>query len=160
MANVFEPTWDEEQDRGPFRWRRARVGRQAGARQLGASIYDLPAGASTWPMHIHHANEELIVVLAGRPTLRTPDGERELEPGEIVACPVGREGGHRIDNRGGEPARVLVVSTMIAPELSEYPDSGKVMAVTLAPGGVRREHDITAISRPSESLDYFDGEEA
>jgi uncharacterized cupin superfamily protein len=71
MANVFEPEWDAEQDLPPFTWRRARLGRQAGARQLGASLFELPPGASSFPLHVHHANEEMIVVLSGRPTLRT-----------------------------------------------------------------------------------------
>ena len=72
MPNVFEPEWDAEQEKPPFRWHRARIGRQAGSQKLGASLYDIPPGASTWPLHIHHANEELLVVLSGRPTLRGP----------------------------------------------------------------------------------------
>jgi len=88
MTNIFDPGWDAEEDRPPFKWRRARLGRQAGSQKLGASLYELPPGASTWPMHIHHANEELIIILAGRPTLRSLEGERVLEPGEIIACPA------------------------------------------------------------------------
>ena len=97
--SVHNPDWDAEQDQGPFRWRRARVGRQAGARELGASVFELPPGASTFPLHAHYANEELLVVLAGRPTLRTIDGERELEEGDVVSFPTGRDGAHRVDNR-------------------------------------------------------------
>ena len=115
MANVFEPEWDAAQDRPPFTWRRARLGRQAGSERLGASLYELPPGASSFPLHVHHANEELLVVLAGRPTLRTLEGERELSPGEVVAYPVGRRGAHRVDNRGAEAARVMLVSTMRSP---------------------------------------------
>src|SRR5687767_7136195 len=107
MANVYEPEWDVEQDRAPFVWKRARLGKQAGAERLGASLFELPPGGSTFPLHLHHANEELLVVLAGRPTLRGADAERQLAPGEVVACPVGRDGAHRIDNRGEEPVRVL-----------------------------------------------------
>jgi uncharacterized cupin superfamily protein len=159
VSNVFEPHFDADQDGpSPFQWRRARIGRQAGSQKLGASLYELPAGASSFPLHIHHANEELIVVLAGRPTLRTLDGERALEPGEVVACSAGRTGAHRLDNRTNETARVLVVSTMIAPELNEYPDSGKLWARTCAPGGQPGPHDVELIARPAEDVDYFDGE--
>src|SRR3989440_12222964 len=126
MANLFEPEWDAQQDRPPFTWRRARVGRQAGCEKLGASIFEVPPGATTFPLHVHHANEELIVVLAGRLTLRTLDSERRLAPGEGVGCPAGRRGAHRLDNREEEPVRVLIVSTMLAPELNEDPDSGKL----------------------------------
>jgi uncharacterized cupin superfamily protein len=158
MPNIFEPRWDAEQDYDPFRWRRARIGRQAGSQRLGASLFELPPGASSFPLHVHHANEELIVVLAGRPTLRTLEDERELEPGEVVACPVGRRGAHRLDNRTAEPARVLIASTMVAPELNEYPDTGKLWARSYAPGAEATLEDVEVIARPDTELDYLEGE--
>ena len=156
--NVFEPDWDAEQDKPPFTWRRARIARQAGGEKLGASLFELPPGASSFPLHVHHANEELIVVLAGRPTLRTLDGERELRPGEVVACPTGRRGAHRIDNRSDAPVRFLIVSTMIAPEVNEYPDSDKVWARNFAPGDEPGDEPFDVLSRPDPDLDYLDGE--
>ncbi len=158
MANLFDPAWDAEQDRPPFSWRRARLGRQAGAERLGASLYELAPGASSFPLHAHHANEELLVVVAGRPTLRTLDGERRLEPGEVVAFPVGRRGAHRIDNRADEPARVLIVSTMRSPEVAEYPDSGKIMARSYPPGGAPPDEGLDLVVRTADAVDYFDGE--
>ncbi len=159
MANVFEPDFDAEQDESPFTWRRARLGRQAGAEALGASLFEVPPGASSFPLHVHHANEEMIVVLAGRPTLRSIDGERELEPGELVACPAGRRGAHRIDNRTGESARFLVVSTMNAPEVNEYPDSGKIWVRDYAPGAVPGDSSELDTVVPAEpTVDYLDGE--
>jgi len=158
MTNIFEPGWDAEQDRAPFRWRRARIGRQAGSQKLGAALYELPSGASTWPLHIHHANEELKIVLAGRPTLRLLDGERVLEPGEVVPCPAGRGGAHRIDNRTTEAMRLLLVSTMISPELNEYPDSGKLWGLGFAPGSEHGTDTPEIVGRPEDNLDYFEGE--
>jgi uncharacterized cupin superfamily protein len=134
MANVFRPDWDAERDDPPFRWRRARLGRQAGAEDLGASLFELAPGDSTFPLHVHHANEELIIVLAGRPTLRTLTDERLLEEGEVVACPTGRRGAHRLDNRGDSPARVLIVSTMRAPEINEMVEEGELWVRSYAPG--------------------------
>ena len=78
--DVFDPRWDAEQDQAAFRWRRARVGRQAGARELGASVFDVPPGASTFPLHAHHANEEILAVLEGRPTLRTIEVSTMIGP--------------------------------------------------------------------------------
>ena len=158
MANVFEPDWDLEQDRPPFTWRRAWLGRQAGSERLGASLFELPPGASTFPLHVHHANEELLIVLAGRPTLRGAEGERELTPGEVVACPVGRDGAHRIDNRTDEPVRVVVVSTMIGPDVVEQLDSGKVLARSFAPGQEPPPDAVTLLGRPEDNLDFFEGE--
>ena len=159
MANVFEPEWDAEQDLPPFTWRRARLGRQAGARQLGASLFELPPGASSFPLHVHHANEEMIVVLSGRPTLRSIDGSRELSPGEVVACVAGRAGAHRIDNTTDEPVRFMVVSTMHAPEVNEYPDSGKIWVRDYAPGAPPPDtHELDKVVPAEPEIDYLDGE--
>jgi uncharacterized cupin superfamily protein len=134
VPNLFDPEWDAERDAPPFRWQRARLGRQAGSRDLGASLFEVPPGAATFPLHIHHANEELLFVLAGRPTLRTPDGERELSEGEVVSFPAGREGGHAVDNHSEETVRFLVVSTMHAPEVNEFPELGTFWVRNFAPG--------------------------
>lgn len=157
---MFDPDWDAEQDRPPFTWRRSRVGRQAGAEGLGASLFEVPPGSSTFPLHVHHANEEMLIVLAGTPTLRTLDGERVLKPGELVALPAGNRGGHRIDNRSDEPVRVLMISTMKAPEVNTYPDSGKVWVRDYAPGGEPgEEHSLDAVLRADATVHYLEGEE-
>jgi uncharacterized cupin superfamily protein len=135
QANIFYPRWDADRDEPPFRWRRARIGRQAGARALGASLFEVPPGASTFQLHAHHANEELIIVLAGRLVLTTPDGERELDAGEVVSCPAGRKGAHRLDNRGAEPARVLIASTMVAPDVTELFEDAQLWMRDYPPGG-------------------------
>ena len=134
MANVYEPTWDAERDEPPYRWRRSRIGRQAGARRLGASLFELAPGAASFPLHIHYANEEMLVVMAGRPTLDTLDGSRELVAGEVVACVAGREGAHRLRNETAEPVRVLVVSTMHAPDINEFPETGEYWVRDYIPG--------------------------
>jgi uncharacterized cupin superfamily protein len=152
MPNLFEPDWDAERDEPPFRWRRARLGRQAGARDLGASLFEVEPGCATFPLHAHYANEEMLVVLAGRPTLTGADGARRtLEPGEVVACPAGREGAHRLDNDGDEPARVLVVSTMRAPEVNEMLEDGTFWVRDYAPGLTPEEPglDVTRL-RPAD----------
>jgi uncharacterized cupin superfamily protein len=158
VANVFDPDWDADQDRPPFAWRRARLGRQAGSERLGASLFELLPGCSSFPLHVHHANEELIIVLSGRPGLRTLEGERQLDPGDVVACPAGRRGAHRLDNRSNAVVRVLVISTMLAPELNEYPDSGKLWARSYPPGAQRADEDVDLIARRDNQLDYLDGE--
>lgn len=135
MANVFEPEWDEEREEAPFRFRRARLGRQCGAEQLGASLFALPPGAATFPLHAHLANEELLVVLAGTPTLTTREGERRLAAGEVVAFPAGLGGAHRLDNRAEEEARLLIVSTMHAPEVNAMLEDGSFWIRDYPPGG-------------------------
>ena len=149
MANVFEPQWDAERDEPPYRWRRSRIGRQAGARELGASLFEIEPGAATFPLHIHYANEELLVVVAGRPTLETLSGSRQLVPGEVVSFPAGRDGAHRLTNESGEIARVLFVSTMRAPDINEFPETGEYWVRDYVPGTDPPEGALDVHTRPA-----------
>src|SRR5206468_12914566 len=72
-------------------------------------------------------NEELLVVIAGAPTLREPEGERVLRPGDCVLFLQGPEGAHQLINRTAEPVRVLFVSNFAMPRAAFQPDSGKIM---------------------------------
>ena len=92
-------------------------------------MYELEPGDRLWPYHTHHANEEWVVVLRGAPTLRTPEGEQDLLEGDVVAFPRGAGGAHQISNRTNAPIRVLMLSTLLAPDVVEYLDSGKVSVV-------------------------------
>ena len=134
MPNLFDPHWDASRDEAPYHWRRSRLGRQAGARALGASLFELAPGGATFPLHAHLANEELLLVLAGRPTLTTPDGERALAEGEVVAFPAGRAGAHRLDNRTDAPVRLVIVSTMCAPDVNLMLEDGTAWVRDYAPG--------------------------
>lgn len=125
--NIFEPTaWEREL--GPVRG--TRVGAAAGTRELGCSLYELDPGAQAVPYHMHHANEELLLVLDGSLELRTPAGVRLVDRGAVVAFPAGPEGAHRLRNVSGGPARYLLVSTMCFPEVAEQLETGTVLAIT------------------------------
>jgi uncharacterized cupin superfamily protein len=93
--------------------------------QLGASLYELERG-NFMIFHIHHGSEELLIVLRGRPTLRTLEGERQLEEGEVVHFPTGPAGAHEIRNDTDEPVRYVVAGIRISPEVVEYPDLKQV----------------------------------
>jgi uncharacterized cupin superfamily protein len=134
---------DLERDRPGFRWRRARVRERLGAELIGGSLYELEAGERVGPYHFHHGAEEWALVVAGTPTLRTPDGERELRAGDVVCFPARPEGAHCLSG----PGRVLLLSRQVSPDTLEYPDSGKIAAVP--PGGAWRAAD---------KVDYFEGE--
>jgi uncharacterized cupin superfamily protein len=156
VPNVFEPSFDDRSERPGFASRRARLGRQAGAEKLGASLYELPPGQSPWPYHAHLGNEELLIVLRGRPHLRGPNGWRELAEGEMVSFPAGEDGAHQVQNRTDETVRILMVSEMNAPEISLYPDSGKVGAFGRAPGSLGEGLELY-LSRDAQ-LRYWEGE--
>ena len=124
-VSVFGEEWDAEDDwSGGGAKSRRLVGRGPA---LGASVYELGAGNSV-VYHFHHGSEELLIVLRGRPTLRTPDGERQLGEGEVVHFPVGPDGAHGLRNDTDAPARFVVAGIRVSPEVVEYPDASKVTA--------------------------------
>jgi uncharacterized cupin superfamily protein len=124
--NVFETTaW--ERDIGAARG--TRVGAAAGARELGCTLYEVDPGGQAAPYHMHHANEELLLVLDGVLELRTPEGTRQVGKGAVVAFPAGHEGAHRLRNASTAPARYLLFSTMRFPEVAEQLDTGTVLAL-------------------------------
>jgi uncharacterized cupin superfamily protein len=129
MANVFEPEWQAER----VGCRVVMVAAAAGAQHLGASVVEVPPGGLSSPYHLHHGNEELLIVLSGTPELRTPGGYRQLSPGEVVSFARGPEGAHRLRNTSTEPCRLLFVSEMNFPDIAEYPDTGATLTRT-APG--------------------------
>jgi len=125
----------------------ARVGPLIGASALGLSVYELPPGQSICPYHWEAGDEEWLIVLTGRPTLRTPDGERDLGPLDSVCFSEGPDGAHKVTNRSEETLRVAILSTRREPAIAVYPDSNKV---GVWPPG--------KLFRLGDAVDYWDGE--
>jgi uncharacterized cupin superfamily protein len=121
--NIWSDEWG---DQGPD-WsggggRGKRLPRGEG---LGATVYELDPGNFV-VYHFHHRSEELLIVLRGHPTLRTPERERRLEEGDAIHFPVGPAGAHALKNETDGPGRYLMASTQGAPEVAEYPDLGQI----------------------------------
>jgi uncharacterized cupin superfamily protein len=123
--NVFRDDWDAEDD---WSGGGAKSKRLVGPGvQLGASVYELGPG-NTSAYHFHHGSEEVLIVLRGRPTLRSPDGERQLAEGEAVHFPIGPDGAHGLRNDTDEPVRYVVAGIRVSPEVAEYPDTKQITA--------------------------------
>ena len=147
-----DPTWERDNDRAGYRHRVTAVGRQLGATLLGGSLYELPAGEKTWPYHYEIGCEEWLLVISGHPTLRTPEGEQELEPGDLAVFPEGPSGAHQVSNRSDQPCRVLLLSSKSPLAIVHYPDSGKVGLWSQADG-------YQAMLAREPQLDYWHGED-
>jgi uncharacterized cupin superfamily protein len=104
--------------------RGARLERTRGE-TLASAVWELDPGAHI-DYHFHHGTQELLLVLRGRLTLRTADGERELAEGDVVAFPRGAAGAHGTANRSDEVVRYLMVAAHDSPEVIEYPDQGTI----------------------------------
>jgi uncharacterized cupin superfamily protein len=117
-------------------------------------MWDIPPGEAAYPYHYHLGEEELIVVLSGRPSLRVSGGWRELQEGEILSFRVGEVGAHQIVNRTDEAVRMLAFSTSGAPDIVVRPDSGTIGAFERRPegGGLYRHFHA------DDAVGYFDGE--
>jgi uncharacterized cupin superfamily protein len=149
--NFLAPEWETPPESA---LKGVRLGAAAGAAELGATLYELPAGTAISPYHMHYGNEELLVVLSGRPLLRTPDGARRLEPGAVVSFPRGPDGAHRVANLDEEPARVLLVSTMNVPDVAVHLTRGTLLAMTEVGGGkvFREGTDVGVMEALAESM--------
>jgi Uncharacterized conserved protein, contains double-stranded beta-helix domain len=88
------------------------------------SVYDLPPGEAIGPYHFEWTDEEWLIVIEGRVTIRTPDGERELGPGDVVCFLAGPEGAHQVRSAGATAARVAIVATVNEFGIVEYPEDG------------------------------------
>ncbi len=150
--NVLHPL--EIRDVPGFEARRGRLGWDLGTEQIGLGVWEIEPGQAAYPLHYHLREEEVVVVLAGTPSLRTAEGWRELAAGEVVAFPVGEAGAHQIANWGTETARFLAISTTGSPDICIYPESGKI-------GAFERFSDrrgLFAMFRQADAVDYHVGE--
>jgi uncharacterized cupin superfamily protein len=147
-VNLYEvETAQDDDDPKGYEVPYARVGQAIGASDLGLSVYDLPPGNSICPYHYEVGEEEWLFVLDGAPTLRDPDGEHVLEPGDVVCFPSGPEGAHKVTNNGEEPVRVAILSTVGRFGYTIYPDSNKVNV-----------WHLRKIFRADDAVDYWDRE--
>jgi uncharacterized cupin superfamily protein len=149
VFNLLDGGLDRVEERPGYRNARTQVGARLGAELLGATIYHTPPSEKLWPYHWELGCEEFLVVVAGTPTVRTPDGERELAPGDVVHFPEGEAGAHQLVNRSDGVFRVLIGSTKSSLAVAGYPDSGKLLI-----GAAGREQVVVR----DIPVDYWDGE--
>jgi uncharacterized cupin superfamily protein len=134
-----------------YRSKANRFGKEIGASTIGGTIYDMEPGESVCPYHFEYGDEEWLIVLTGTPTVRHPEGETQLEPGDTVCFPRGPEGAHKVSNASDAPgvSRVLMVSTLNEPSVAIYPDSDKLGVFV---------GDYRLLVKRDSGVDYFDGE--
>jgi uncharacterized cupin superfamily protein len=151
--NIFDaPVCYEPSAPEPYAIGQSRFGPQIGARRMGATLYELPPGQSLCPYH-YESEEEWLLVLQGRLTLRHPEGEDELGPGDLTAFPAGPAGAHKTTNHGTETVRLVMFATSDPIGYCVYPDSNKVSHWTDS----GNPQDNVRVRR-GQNLDYFDGE--
>lgn len=137
----------------------AKVGLALGAAKLGATYTSVEPGKRAYPRHAHHANEEMFVILEGAGVYHIGDETHPVEPGDVCFAPTGgAETAHGLENTGDAPLRYLAISTLIEPEIVEYPDSSKFAAMTKGPGRTFANVLFKHVGRQADGVDYWDGE--
>ncbi len=154
MPNIFEPDFNQRREHPGFRALRARLGWQLATQRLGASIWEVEPGEAAYPYHYHLGEEELLVVLLGRPSVRTDGDWRELVPGDVISFLPGPAGAHQLANWGDVTARFLAVSTSDTPDLVVYPDSSKLAACERLPDRA----GLFEVFRMADAVEYHEGE--
>ena len=158
IVNISELDWEVGGNGDRFVYQHKSLTPLVGAKMLGCSLYRVVTGQTAFPRHRHHANDEAIYILEGRGRLRLDDEEYEVGAGDYIALPVGGPA-HQLIGGDGDDLVYLCLSTMVHPDVTEYPDSGKVGVFSgSAPGGDKSARSISAIFRQDSEVDYYDGE--
>jgi uncharacterized cupin superfamily protein len=143
-----------------FSARLGPIGGRIGAKKLGYNLTAIPPGKRAFPRHNHHVNEEMFFILEGSGEVKIGDQTYPIRSGDIIACPPGgTETAHHIVNTGASELKFLAVSTMLSPEIADYPDSGKFGIYAFEgtdPDG--RPRGTRFIGKRESSLDYWQGE--
>lgn len=160
ILNLDDAAFEAHEHGEKFAARDAPLGPSVGAKLLGYSLIAVPPGKRAYPLHNHHVNEEMFLVLEGEGTVRIGGEQYPIRKGDVIAAPPGGpQTAHQIINTSDRELRYLAVSTMIPQEVVEYPDSGKIgVTVGCAPGGDPARRTFRFIGRPGERTDYWDGE--
>jgi uncharacterized cupin superfamily protein len=135
------------------------VGRRLGAQKIGCNLTVVPPGKRAWPFHNHRVNEEMFFILEGEGEVRIGKETFPIRKGDVIAHPPGdQDTAHQIVNSSKAELKYLAFSTMMMPEICDYPDSGKFGAMAMRPGPDGKPQFWRFVARDGMSLDYFDGE--
>jgi uncharacterized cupin superfamily protein len=138
---------------------KAEVSLLIGAQKLGYNITEVPPGTTGFPFHNHHVNEELFFILEGTGQARFGESTLPLRKGDFFACPPGDQSvAHQIINTGNAPLRYLSVSTMLFPDICEYPDSQKFLVAEKARNADGSIAGFRHVGRLCDTADYWEGE--
>ena len=135
------------------------IGRRICAQKLGYGVTVVPPHKQAFPFHSHHANEEMFFILSGEGEVRIGKERYKIRAGDVIACPPGGpETGHNIINTSDAELKYLAVSTRIAPDITEYPESNKFGVFAEATDTDGKPKVFRFIGRTTVSVDYWDGE--
>jgi len=154
-TNVDDGEWTTLDDAG-MDLRRKQLGQAVDGEQLGCSCYELPAESRAWPTTTIRPTRKLFVLL-GSGRLRCDGETASITEGDYVQFPANESGAHRIINDSAGTLRYLLVSTMIEPDITVYPDSEKFGVYVGGPAGRQRRPTARGVVQTRCSRRLLDG---
>ncbi|HUO82122.1 MAG TPA: cupin domain-containing protein [Gammaproteobacteria bacterium] len=153
-GGIFEPfavddvPWENYERGDRFGVRFRQLGEYGGAAHVGVCMEVLEPGRQAYPTHYHMLEEEHVLILEGRVTLRLGERSYELREGQYVCFPAAQKAGHALINEYDQPCRYLIIGERNPNDVIVYTDSGRV-GVRLTGEGYRK----------SATLGYWEGED-
>jgi len=151
LMNLSDASPKQGGNGGKYEFLQFHVGRALGLTKLGCALFVVPPGKRAFPYHAHSLMEEMYVVLEGAGTLRQDGQEYPVRKGDVIASPTGTA--HQLINTSNKNLKYLVISNNEIVDVTLYPDSSKVGAVSGAFGKT-----LWHFTRLSSATDYYDGE--
>ncbi|AUX38763.1 cupin [Sorangium cellulosum] len=147
---VEDVPWEEWSEGSRFgsRYRHLTKAAVGDGYHVGVQIEELLPGKQSSPAHYHLLEEEHILILEGRATLRLGEETIEVSAGDYVCFPARQKAGHCLVNTSDALCRFLVIGERKPDEVCVYTDSNKIL--------VRSVHEVYD---KSQVRDYWDGEE-
>lgn len=116
------------------------------------ALYDIPPQKSNYPYHYHTKDDEVFYIIKGNGILETPEGNREIQAGDIIICPPCNEGAHKLTNISKtEVLSYIEFDITHKPEVVIYPHTNKIGIIGL--------EDENIFFRKDSISNYYDGEE-
>jgi uncharacterized cupin superfamily protein len=137
------------------------VGGRIGASKLGYNICVVAPGKRAYPRHNHTVNEEMFFVLQGKGEVILGAERFAIREGDFIASPPGgADTAHQIVNTSDAELKYIALSTKLAPEVVEYPDSKKFGVMAPVPDASGKPQVKRFIVRDQATAkDYWEGED-
>ncbi len=133
-----------------FEYKRSLIVGKEDSEHFEIAIYEVPPGKAAVPYHYHMRNEEVFYILSGTGLLKSPEGERQVTPGDFLYFPNNEKGAHKLTNISDSVPLVYAdFDIRYEPEVAFYPDSGKV---GIFGNGARLIFPV------SKNVEYYEGE--
>lgn len=135
----------------PYDYYIYQVTNRADFNQCYVAFYDILPKKYNYPYHYHFENTEVFYIIKGNGILETPKGNIEIKTGDVIVCPPGKEGAHRILNTSdSETLNYIDIDTTNSPDIIKYPNSNKT--------GIIVHNQSSTFYQDGTEVDYYDGE--